>query len=229
MVIAMEIKDNRNNIIPLEISHLEKEKQITSNDVFYFLQNKTIKHFNPNCFLYHGIRFDDKLVKLENIFKVKKILSGNKISNYYKYDDNANKGEYVSLLSFKDNGLEYDIFIKPNISLLVDPLCDAILTKYVSYDIWDKIKNLETQNIYSYMNGEYLCKDYIPFDMIKGIGVPYKYYLLLNGKEYADEKLSNVKKLMKKYDITLPILDTSHYNEVLYESRENNDRKRNTI
>jgi hypothetical protein len=79
------------------------------------------------------------------------------------------------------------------------------------------------------MNGEYLCKDYIPFDMIKGIGLPYKYYLLLNGKEYADEKLSNVKKLMKKYDITLPILDTSHYNEVLCESRENNDRKRNTI
>ena len=66
MVIVMNIESKKNNLIPLEIAHLEKENQVTSNDVFYFLENKTIKHFNPNCFLYHGIRFDDKLTKLEN-------------------------------------------------------------------------------------------------------------------------------------------------------------------
>ena len=222
----MSEANKKKEILPVEISLLEKEDMALSSTIFSFLKNKKIPNYNPNCFLYHGIRFDDSLKKLESIFMSQKILASKYIPNSFSYSDNANKGEYVSLLAFKDNGLEYNIFIESNISLLVSPLIEAYLSKYVNYDTWEKIQNIETKNLYSYMNGEYMCKDNIPFEMVKAIGVPYEYYTLLNGKEYADDKLNRVKKLMNKYSINLPIVDTSSYNAILVEVMEKNHEKR---
>lgn len=227
MLVMVMAKANLINTIPKEVALLENEEMLLSSSIFSFLKNRPSKNYNPNCFLYHGIRFDESLKKLENIFKTQKILAGKYISNQYMYSDNANKGEYVSLLAFKDNGLEYDIFIESNISLLISPLIEAYLSKYVSYDTWEKIKDIETKNLYSYMNGEYLCKDYIPFEKVQAIGVPYHYFLLIKGKDYANQKLDEVKKLMNKHNINLPILDTSHYNEILVETMEKNNGKRN--
>ena len=76
-----------------ELAYLEKEKMHTSSEIFSFLKNKSKKSYNPNCFLYHGIRFDENMIKLESIFKERKILSGNRINNFMNYYDNANKGE----------------------------------------------------------------------------------------------------------------------------------------
>ena len=73
------------------------------------------------------------MTKLESIFKEQKILSGKKIENYFNYPDNVNKGEYVSLLEYSNQRVEYNVFISPNISLLVDPLLDAYQTIYWNY------------------------------------------------------------------------------------------------
>ena len=223
----MDSKKNNSISLPLEVSLLEKEDMITSNEVFSFLTKRLSSNYNPNCFLYHGVRFDESLTKLENIFKERKILASKYIKNAFVYSDNANKGEYVSLLAFKDNGVEYDVFINENISLLISPLCNAYLTKYVPYHIWEKISNIETKNLYSYMKDEYLCKDSISFDQVKAIGFPYKYYLVKYGKEYSENRLAYLKQLMDKYGILLAIVDTSRYNSVLVEAKENINEKRN--
>lgn len=172
--------------------------------------------YNPHCYLYHGIRFQTYLEKLESIFKDNKILAGKYIPNNFNYDDNCNKGEYVSLTSYND-GIGFKTFIVENISLLVSPRCKAFLTKYVSYESWNQIKDKNTKNLYSYMTQEYMCKDYVSVALVKAVGVPYRYYLLKNGIEYADNILKDVKKLIDKYEINMGIVDTSNYNKVLIE------------
>ena len=122
-------------------NELEQEDMQLSSDIFYGTENGE-KKLNPYCFLYHGVRFDDNMKKLENIFKTKKLLAGKYTDNYYDYGDNANKGEYVSLIGYNsERHSDFSLFILENISFLVSPKCDAYLTKYVSFDEWDKLKD----------------------------------------------------------------------------------------
>lgn len=184
-------------------------------------------------FLYHGIRFQENLEKLEKIFIQKRILAGKYIDNYSSYDDNCNMGEYVSLLYWIGmDSAEYKKFIIPNISLIVSPLCDGVLTHYVDFNTWSDIQKakenhkLELKNLYSYMRGECLVKDEVPLSMVKAIGVPYYYLSINNSIEYAEKKLNDVKNMMDKYNIKLPIVDTSRYNKVLVDiEKEKIDRK----
>ena len=196
-------------------NELEQEDMQLSSDIFYGTENGE-KKLNPYCFLYHGVRFDDNMKKLENIFKTKKLLAGKYTDNYYDYGDNANKGEYVSLIGYNsERHSDFSLFILENISFLVSPKCDAYLTKYVSFDEWDKLKDKTTKNLYSYMNGEYMKKDEISFTYIKAIGYPYRYYTAIKGEKYAEERLEKLAYLMSKYKINLPIVDTSCYNKIL--------------
>lgn len=207
--------------LPYNIQKLEQEPIITTN------QNHEYDDYKPenldflNEYLYHGIRFQKHLEKLEKIFKERKILAGKYLPNYFFYSDNCNHGQYVSLLKYTSaSQLEYETFILENISLLITPLCNAQETKYVDYQTWEKIQQKQNQlkHIYSYMMGEYMCKDLIPLDMVKAIGVPYR-KLSLQGKEaYAIQLIDDIKKLMDKYDVYLPIVDTSRYNSIIYES-----------
>ncbi len=200
------------------IEELEKEDMQVSSDIFYDSEMGERK-LNPYCFLYHGVRFDDNMKKLENIFKTKKLLAGKYTSNYYNYGDNANKGEYVSLIGYNsERHSDFSLFILENISFLVSPKCDAYLTKYVSFDEWDKLKDKTTKNLYSYMNGEYMKKDSISFEHVKAIGFPYKYYSSIKGEEETDRMLKKLINLIDKYSVNLPIVDTSFYNKILRES-----------
>lgn len=171
---------------------------------------------SPSSYLYHGIRFQNYLEKLESIFKDKKILAGKYLPDVFQYSDNCNKGEYVSLTSSYDKQV-FDVFILPNISLLVSPKCKAYLTKYVDYNTWDQIKDKKTKNLYSYMKQEYMCKDYVPFDLVKAVGVPYTYYIIKKGIEYADTVLQDVQNLVDKYKLDIKIVDTSDRNKILME------------
>ena len=171
---------------------------------------------SPSSYLYHGIRFQNYLEKLESIFKDKKILASKYLPDVFQYSDNCNKGEYVSLTSYYDKQV-FDVFITPNISLLVSPKCKAYLTKYVDYNTWDQIKNKETKNLYSYMKQEYMCKDYVSLDLVKAVGVPYRYYVISKGIEYADTILQDVKNLIDKYKFDIKIVDTSDRNKILIE------------
>ena len=112
-------------------------------------------------FLYHGIRSQKNLEILESIFKDKAIIAGNyQENNYYSnYSDNCNEGEYVSLLSIdSDYNLEYETFVKPNITLIVSKDCNAIKTIYVPYHKWQEIKRKNTKHRYNYANNEYQVK-----------------------------------------------------------------------
>lgn len=206
--------------LPYNIKKLEQEPIVTTN------QNHEYDDYEPESFdfvseyLFHGIRFQKYLEKLENIFKERKILAGKYLPNYHFYSDNCNHGQYVSLLKYNSaRQLEYETFILENISLLVTPLCNAQETKYVDYQTWKKIQQEQYQlkHIYSYMMGECMCKDLIPLNMVRAIGVPYQ-KLCLQGKEtYAIQLVEDINKLMDKYDVYLPIVDTSRYNTIIYE------------
>ena len=196
--------------LPIKVYELEKEDMYLSSDIIPIDETT----YSPYCYLYHGIRFQKHLEKLENILKSGKILASKYIPNCFSYDENCNKGEYVSLTNY-NNTSGYNIFIIENISLLVSPRCEAYLTKFVDYETWEKIKNKNTKNLYSYMVQEYMCKDYITLDLVKAIGVPYKYYSLTKGIEYADTILNDVKGLIDKYNINVGIVDTSNYNRTL--------------
>ena len=105
-------------------------------------------------------------------------------------------------------------------SLLVSPKCKAYLTKYVDYNTWDEIQNKETKNLYSYMEQEYMCKDFVSLDLVKAVGVPYRYYVINKGVEYAVSILKDVKSLVDKYELNISIVDTSSFNKILIESEK---------
>jgi len=207
--------------LPYEVKKLEDTEIITTNKDNEYTLYDDIPFYNYNEFLYHGIRNQIYLEKLENIFKEKKILAGKYLKKYYNYSDNCNKGEYVSLLDRSiTNYLSFETFIEENISLLITPYCNAIETKYVSFYTWEKIKNLNLKQIYSYMPGECMCKDYISIDYVKAIGVPYAKLVREKGYNYADNLLKDIELLMQKYNIYLPIVDTSRYNQILITIKE---------
>ena len=65
-----------------------------------------------------------------------------------------------------------------------------------------------------------MLKDCVPFEFVKAIGVPYKYLVLSRGKEYADNILKEIEKLMVKYDVNLEVVDTNSYNKTLIERKK---------
>ena len=212
--------------IPYEVLLYENTEVLTTNKDNEYTLEDYIPFYSYNEFLYHGIRNQIYLEKLENIFKEKKILAGKYIKDYYNYNDNCNKGLYVSLLdSSKTNRISFETFIEENISLLVTPYCNAIITKYIDFYTWDKIKNLSLKQIYSYLPGECMCKDYIPLEYIKAIGIPYLKLIRTKGKEYTDKLLTDIELLMKQYEIYLPIVDISRYNQILVPVKEKNKTK----
>lgn len=202
--------------LPYDVSKLEETKITTTNGGNIYTELEDISFETLYDVLYHGIRFQTYLEKLENIFKEKKILAGKYIKNYYNYEDNCNKGEYVSLLDRnKTNRPSFEAFIEENISLLITPLCNAIETKYVDFQTWTKIKNLNLKHIYSYLPGECMCKDFISLKYVKAIGVPYRKMIENTSLEYACKLLEDIVSLMEKYKIFLPVVDTSRYNQIL--------------
>jgi len=180
-------------------------------------------------FLYHGLRFQKHLEKLESIFKDKAILAGNYHNKYYSYDDNCNEGEYISLTSYeRDYITTYEIFIINNISLIISPECNAIKTIYLQYEDWEKIKDTKTNNRYSYATNEYQVKEKIPLDLVKGIGIPANHLRETKREYLIDIYLNDILDLMEKYNIDLPIVDTSYYNRPLY-TPKNYQSKRKTL
>ena len=205
--------------LPYKLQKLEQEAIITTNQNHEYDDYEPARFDFVSDYLYHGIRFQKYLEKLENIFKERKILAGKYLSNYHFYSDNCNHGQYVSLLKYTNaTKLEYETFILENISLLVTPLCNARETKYVDFQTWQQIQEEQYQlkHIYSYMRGECMCKDFIPLDMVKAVGVPYQKLRLQGKGTYALQLIEDIQALMKKYDVYLPIVDTSRYNSILY-------------
>ena len=58
-------------------------------------------------------------------------------------------------------------------------------------------------------------KDYVDFKYVKAIGVPYEYYSKVKGEIYAQDTLKKVINLMNKYNISVPVVDTSCFNKRL--------------
>ena len=193
--------------LPYNIQKLEQEPITTTNQNHEY-DDYDIESFSfVNEYLYHGIRFQKHLEKLESIFRERKILAGKYLPNYYFYSDNCNHGEYVSLLKYTSSRkIEFETFILENISLLVTPLCNAQETKYVDYSTWLSLQegHYNLKHIYSYMMGECMCKDHIPLEMVKAIGIPYQKLRLQGNEAYAISLIEDIKALMNKYDIHLP-------------------------
>ena len=96
-------------------------------EIFLNLEEELPDLSFTQCYLYHGIRFQNHLEKLESIFEKKAILAAKYLDNVMSYDDNCNDGEYVSLLKIDpfEYSSMYDAFIRPNVTLVVSPFCEA--------------------------------------------------------------------------------------------------------
>ena len=173
--------------------------------------------------LYHGIRFD-AINRLESIFQTGSILCGNRVNRSFKSydgttkylnisldnDENCNMGKYISVMPYED-GLEFDTFIRQNIFFAIKGTIDAYKTIHLSYDDYCKLRQSKKNynNLYSYAFDEYFVKSEIHLDDVLYIGIDSCYYL----GDY-DKTVSNVKELMKVYEITIPFIDIHTNNEL---------------
>ncbi len=205
-----------------KIIELEARKMITFQEEY--LMDEDVDFFDRECFLYHGLRyydsnkrFEEGMKKLEGILKEEHILAGKYLEGYYPSLDNCNELEYVSLASYSDS-IEFKIFVLENICLLIRPSSNAYQTIYVSYDMWEFMKKnqIELKNRYSYAHNEYQVKDSIPLTDVKAIGIPLFNIQLSEGIDIAKHYQQQVIDLLNQYDIDLPVVDTSCYNQVIY-------------
>lgn len=212
-----------------QVLELEKEKMTTFQEEHNM--DEEFDFFEAEEFLYHGLRhFDDKeriqegIKKLEGILEERHILAGKYLEGYYPSYDNCNESEYVSLASYSDS-IEFKVFVKENICLLTRPSSDAYKTIYVPYDMWEFMKKnkMKLQNRYSYAHDEYHVKDGVPLDDVKAIGIPLFEIWLLEGLSTANYYKQQIIDLLDRYDVDLPIVDTSSYNQIVYQK---NDSKR---
>lgn len=219
-----EEKPNKDDILEL-IEKLDTKETTTFQEEFSIDFESELSY--PKRFLYHGLRFQKDLEKLEGILKERKILAGKYLKNYYNYSDNCNEGNYVSLAHYS-SCIEFETFIRQNICLIISPLCEAQKTIFVPYHIWNYIKehNIPTKNRYSYSNIEYQVKDFIPIEMIRAIGIPYLNIIITKGIEYAEKYKQDIINLLNKYNITLPIVDINNYNEIIYSPSKSQIKKK---
>lgn len=203
------------------IEELEKQQMQTFLEIHPYIARRNLILEYTSCYLYHGIRFGNQLEILENILK-SGILAGKYIKNYSYYSDNCNNGEYVSLLENGiENDLEFDTFIKTNLSLIVSPFCEAYKTIYVPYEVWEEINknHHDLKNRYSYARNEYQIKDKVSVDMIEAIGLPFQHLMNSNQLEQAEKYKKEIMDMIESYKLELPIVDTSNYNEYIYKKR----------
>jgi len=221
----LEEKEEKSDSFTSKILRFEREKNKTFKEIYPWVGDE-VSVYSYESFLYHGIRFGDQLEVLESIFKLGGIIASKYLDKYDYFLDvyeNCNEGEYVSLLE-QNVGyeLEYDTFVKPNISLVVSPNCGAVKTFYLPYDEYRrlKIEFLDARNRYSYARGEYQVLERVPISMIRAIGVPYHYLKIIGNMELGEHYLEEVIRLMNLYGIDLPVVDTSYYNKELVQVKK---------
>lgn len=212
--IANKVVDVTPYVIPDYIKQLEKEPL----EPFCYPDCPSSMQYNIKTgtnILLHGLRYADPLKYLEGIFQAKKILAGKYLDyRFFNQDiDNCNEGEYVSLLESTPNEtLEYSAFIKPYICLFVKPLANAYKAHYISESDFRALKEakIELKNRYSTIHYEYQVKDFISLDDVVAIGLP-RIAFIKNGLEYASSVENAIFSLMDKYDVDIPLVDTSYY------------------
>ena len=173
-----------------------------------------------NLYLYHGIRFGSYQEQLEIVKKILKqgLLPRNQLSGYFSYSDNCNDGKRISLLEKEGFGdLEFETFIKPNMTIIVSPMVEAYKTIYVPYGEWLELSERKgLHNFYSYARNEYQVNGSVPASMIKAIGIP-GFQMLLQGEDddwYAEELSSFCNNL----GLDIPIVDHSEGNQYVYKN-----------
>lgn len=218
-----KVSEHRVVSLDEKIKQLEEQKMITFQEEC--LMDSSFDFFDVECFLYHGLRYfddskrlDEGLKKLEGILEKKHILAGKYLEGYYPSSDNCNELEYVSLASYSDS-IEFKVFVLQNICLLTRPSSPAYKTIYVPYDTWEYMKKnrIELQNRYSYAHGEYHVKDSVSIDDVKAIGMPHFDIRLSEGLATANYYKQQIIHLLDQYDFDIPIVDTSCYNQIIYQ------------
>lgn len=171
-----------------------------------------------NLYLYHGIRLGTYQEQLEVVKKILKqgLLPRNQLRGYFSYSDNCNGGKRISLLEKEGFGdLEFETFVKPNLSLIISPMVEAYKTIYVSFDEWLELNEQQNlHNFYSYARNEYQVQESIPVSMIKAIGIP-GFQMLLQGEDddfYAKE----LSTFCNSLGLDIPIVDHSKGNQYIY-------------
>ena len=207
--------------IKYKIEQIEDTEVLTFCDTHPNAKDKT-DISNMENYLYHGVRFDNSLKKFENILKTGKISCGKRNPYYFHYDDNCNEGEYVSLLEYNVGTKSmFNVFITRTISFVLFPDIGAIKTDYLPFNEWHLLVDMgNLKHRYSYANGEYQVKDFIPIENVAAIGIPKAKMEEDGSGQYAMWLLEKVPELLDFYGINLPIVDPSNGNSLLISNQK---------
>lgn len=209
------------------IEILDKEEPVYSSSLL--ASNKPINMkrsypFKNGVYLWHGIP-EQPFEKLAFILQNNAILSRRNIdlvngtATYSNKPDGSNGPDYISLAissGAKNKKLDYfgdstfNTWILPNISLIIDPKCDALRTIQIPPEVMESIKSYNgLKNRYSTISNEWQIKDKILLSYVLAIGVPHKHCA------NHGESLERVTNLLTQYSKEIPIVDTSDGNKVL--------------
>ena len=170
--------------------------------------------------LYHGLGFHP-LDKLESILIHKFIYPGKMIPTefesmdgtihylpeHYYDEENVHKGEYIGLLPFSWDDIEFDTFIRPSIYFALRGDIKAEKTFYLKFDDYIKLRRSKrrTTNLYSYAYNDYLASDPISIDNLLYIGIDSKRFNI-PGMD-VNEVIARVIELMEYYQVDVPFYD----------------------
>lgn len=204
----------------------EKIERLESQENLSFSLIRNISPDDEYNLLYHGIRFD-QINRLEGIFKFGKVFSGKRVPKFYESstgeekelfildygNENANKGEYVSVMPYEINSLEFKTFIAKYVYLAFKGNIPAVKAHYLPYNEYDKVsKKNNLKRLYSYAEDEYMVKDEIDLDNLAFIGVNFCYQ--------SDDEIDKIIDLMKYYEIKAPLIEHNTH-KVIYEFQNN--------
>lgn len=212
----------------------DKIKLLESQEQQYYMLGINHPEWYP---LFHSLRFQP-LEKLESILQTGYILpgklvnqnftsyTGNIISISLQNDDteNANHGDFISVMPYAPDLLEFDIFIKENLFLVLRGDIHARKTFYLNYNEYEQIMNsgIKLKNLYSYANEEYFVDKPISVDQIIKLG------LFSNRINMSSEKInlfiSQTIDILKQYNAKFDFEDFSN-RKIYYSCQERTIKK----
>ncbi len=177
---------------------------------------------DDNSYLCHGLRIW-QLEKLESIFQKKLLLAARYVPKTFdsidgkthpllvdaEDEDNTNKGGYVSFVPSKGKINTLNQFVFRNLFLAFNKNIPARETFYVYYEEHKALRRLgiNTRNLYSYVEDEYLVESGVSLNDLAFIGIDSNRYN--NHENDLFELIKAVIDLMKAYEIGVPFIDIS--------------------
>jgi hypothetical protein len=139
----------------------------------------------------------------------------NNIFNGTKYISLSQKSQIDPRFN-EEYGNAFAEYIYDKLCIVIDNFNNVIYPNLVD---WDYLSPEETKKILfsdsderrSYYQDEVQTKEMIPSSKFIAIGYPYSYFEYTLGKEKNNEQIEKLREVLKKHNLDIPIVDSTHY------------------